>query len=65
MEELSRLAESAGAEVLASVVQERSAPNPRLHFGKGKVDEIRALARALGATLVISDDPLPRGRSGT
>ena len=62
MEELSRLAESAGAEVLASVVQERSAPNPRLHFGKGKVDEVRALARALGATLVISDDPLSPGQ---
>jgi GTP-binding protein HflX len=62
MEELSRLAESAGADVLASVVQERSAPNPRLHFGKGKVDEVRELARALGATLVISDDPLTPGQ---
>jgi GTP-binding protein HflX len=62
MEELSRLAESAGAEVLASMVQERSAPNPRLHFGKGKVDEVRALARALGATLLISDDPLTPGQ---
>jgi GTP-binding protein HflX len=58
MEELSRLAESAGAEVLASVVQERSAPNPRLHFGRGKVDEVRALAKALDAGLLISDDPL-------
>jgi GTPase len=58
MEELSRLAESAGAEVLASLIQERSAPNPRLHFGKGKVEEVRALARALGAGLLISDDPL-------
>ena len=62
MEELSRLAESAGAQVLASVVQERSAPSPRLHFGKGKVDEMRALARALGATLLISDDPLTPGQ---
>jgi GTP-binding protein HflX len=58
MEELSRLAESAGGEVLASVVQERSAPTPPLHFGKGKVDEVKALARSLGATLLISDDPL-------
>jgi GTP-binding protein HflX len=58
MEELGRLAESAGAEVLASLVQERSAQNPRLHFGKGKVEEVRALARALGAGLLISDDPL-------
>jgi GTP-binding protein HflX len=58
MEELSRLAETAGAEVLASVVQERSERNPRLHFGKGKVEEVRALARTLGAGLLISDDSL-------
>ena len=58
MEELSRLAETAGAEVLASVVQERSERNPRLHFGKGKVEEVRTLARALGAGLLISDDSL-------
>jgi GTP-binding protein HflX len=58
MEELGRLAESAGAEVLTSVVQEREAPNPRLHLGRGKVDEVRALAKALDASLLISDDPL-------
>ena len=58
MEELRRLAESAGAEVLASVIQERSERNPRLHFGKGKVEEVRDLARALGAGLLISDDSL-------
>jgi GTP-binding protein HflX len=58
MEELSRLAESAGAEVVASVIQERSERNPRLHFGKGKVEEVRDLARALGAGLLISDDSL-------
>ena len=58
MEELSRLAESAGAQVLASIVQERSERNPRLHFGKGKVQEVRALAQALGAGLLVSDDPL-------
>jgi GTP-binding protein HflX len=58
MEELSRLAESAGAQVLASIVQERSERNPRLHFGKGKVEEVRALAQDLGAGLLVSDDPL-------
>jgi GTP-binding protein HflX len=58
MEELSRLAETAGAQVLASIVQERSARNPRLHFGKGKVEEVRELARTLGAGLLVSDDSL-------
>jgi GTPase len=58
MEELARLAGSAGAEVLASVLQERQAPTPPLHFGRGKVDEIRDLAASLDATLLISDDPL-------
>jgi GTP-binding protein HflX len=58
MEELARLAESAGARVLASVLQERGAPTPPYHFGRGKVDEVRELARDLDATLLISDDPL-------
>jgi GTP-binding protein HflX len=58
MGELTRLAESAGAEVLATVVQERHAPTPPLHFGRGKVDEVSGLAASLGANLVISDDPL-------
>ena len=58
MEELTRLAETAGAEVLTSVVQERTAPTPPLHFGRGKVEEIKDLAAARGATLLISDDPL-------
>jgi GTP-binding protein HflX len=62
MEELARLAESAGAEVLASLVQERESPTPSLHFGRGKVEELQALVADLGATLVISDDPLTPGQ---
>ena len=58
MEELGRLVEAAGGQVLATVVQERGAPTPPLHFGRGKVDELRAMAGTLGATLVVSDDPL-------
>ncbi|MBI3455107.1 MAG: GTPase HflX [Candidatus Rokubacteria bacterium] len=58
MEELVRLTESAGAQVVASVLQEREAPTPGFYFGRGKVDEVRELAQSLGATLLISDDPL-------
>jgi len=58
MQELARLAESAGAEVLGTVVQERDAPTPRFRFGRGKVEEVRALGESLGANLLISDDPL-------
>jgi GTP-binding protein HflX len=58
MEELARLAGSAGAEILASVVQDRAAPTPPLYFGRGKVEELRAMTAELGATLLISDDPL-------
>jgi GTP-binding protein HflX len=62
MEELARLTEAAGAEVLATVLQEREAPSPALHFGRGKVEEIRDLARTLGASLLISDDSLTPGQ---
>jgi GTP-binding protein HflX len=58
LDELARLTEAAGAEVLATVLQERAAATPSLHFGRGKVEELKALAATLGATILISDDPL-------
>ena len=58
LDELGRLAESAGAEVVGRMTQERRAPTPRLYFGKGKVDELKASSEREGANLMISDDPL-------
>ena len=58
LNELGRLAESAGAEVVGRVTQERLAPTPKLYFGKGKVDELRASSEREGANLMISDDAL-------
>jgi len=58
LDELGRLAESAGAEVVGRVTQERLAPTPKLYFGKGKVDELRASSEREGADLMISDDAL-------
>ena len=58
LEELAGLAEAAGATVVHRVVQERTAPTPALYFGRGKVEEIGQEAKARGANLFISDDPL-------
>ena len=58
LDELGRLAESAGALVVGRVTQERLAPTPQLYFGKGKVDELRASSEREGANLMISDDAL-------
>jgi GTP-binding protein HflX len=58
LEELSRLAEAAGAQVVGTLVQERQSPSPSLYFGKGKVEELKELARERGANLLISDNNL-------
>jgi GTPase len=58
LDELGRLAESAGAEVVGRLTQERKAPSASLYFGKGKVEEIKTLSHREHANLMISDDPL-------
>ena len=56
--ELERLAETAGADVVAVVTQKMDKPNPRTFIGKGKAEEIMELVIELEATLVIFDDDL-------
>jgi GTPase len=58
LDELERLADTAGAEVVGRFVKERSAPDPATYIGKGSVEEIGAAALAEGAGLVIFDDEL-------
>lgn len=58
LEELARLAETAGAVVVGSVLQRRPRPDPATCVGKGKVDELRARATEGGTDLVIFDDEL-------
>lgn len=56
--ELARLADTAGADVVATTTQKLDAPNPRTFVGSGKAAEIADLARAYSADLVIFDDEL-------
>jgi GTP-binding protein HflX len=56
--ELEELARSAGAEVVGAALQRRSVPTPATYVGKGKVEEINADRRELGANVVIFDDVL-------
>ena len=58
LEELGRLTESASGVVVGSLIQNLSSRSSRLYFGKGKVEELRALARERTADLVITDDNL-------
>ena len=58
LEELTRLVDTAGAEVVGRLSQQVASPNPATLLGEGKVEELRALATELGASLVIFDEEL-------
>jgi GTP-binding protein HflX len=58
MEELSLLCESAGAEVVGSMVQNRDKIENRAYFGEGKLEELALAAEALEADLIVFDDEL-------
>lgn len=53
LDELARLVESAGGEVLDTVQQKRSRPHPQTVVGQGKVEEIALRAHQLGANLIV------------
>ncbi len=56
--ELERLADTAGAQVVATTFQRLDAPNPRTFVGAGKAEEIAQLVRSYAADVVIVDDEL-------
>ncbi len=58
LEELRRLAETAGADVVDVLTQERSRPDPATLIGRGKVAELRGLVEREAADLVIFDEEL-------
>ena len=58
LEELARLAESADLEVVGSVTQNLSRPNPALYLGKGKVAEVKAARDELAYDVLVVDEEL-------
>ncbi|MDO5732713.1 MAG: GTPase HflX [Eubacteriales bacterium] len=58
LDELAELARSCGAEVLGTMAQRRNRIDPSTYLGQGKVEELKDLAEALGANLLICDDEL-------
>ncbi|MFO0962910.1 MAG: GTPase HflX [Phycisphaerales bacterium] len=58
LDELRALAETAGVRAVGSLVQRRAAPRGKTYLGKGKVEELAAMCRELGAKVVVFDNEL-------
>lgn len=58
MEELADLLETAGGQCVGTVFQNKDTPDPRTFIGEGKVAEVKELVDAMGADMVIVDNPL-------
>ncbi|HEY3716781.1 MAG TPA: GTPase HflX [Jatrophihabitantaceae bacterium] len=60
--ELARLAETAGSDVLAGLIQHRDRPDPATYIGSGKAKELRDVVSSNGADTVICDGELTPGQ---
>ena len=58
LEELLRLAETAGANVVHTVVQNRASIDPVYYIGKGKALELSRIAKEMDVDVLICDDDL-------
>ena len=58
MEELADLLETAWGVCVGTVFQNKDAPDPRTFIGEGKAAEVKELVGAMGADMVVVDNPL-------
>lgn len=58
LDELEELAQTAGAETAAKVIQNREAVHPGTYIGRGKIQEVKNLLAAFDANGIICDDEL-------
>jgi len=58
LDELALLVDTAGADVVARVVQRRDAPDPSTFIGSGKAEELRLVSLEVDSDTVVFDDEL-------
>ena len=58
LEELKELVKTAGAQAVATVIQNREKPHAGTYLGKGKIEEVALLAAELHADGIVCDDEL-------
>jgi GTPase len=58
LQELALLADTAGLEVVGQITQRLNTPNPKTFIGKGKVEEIQALASEMLVDIILFDEEL-------
>jgi GTP-binding protein HflX len=63
LEELGRLTDTAGADVVGTLQQRLDSPHPKYYIGEGKVNELRDLIAERRATLAIFDEELSPAQS--
>jgi GTP-binding protein HflX len=63
LDELSLLVDTAGADEVARVMQQRDRPDPATYVGKGKAEELRDLSNTVDADTVVFDDELSPAQS--
>jgi GTP-binding protein HflX len=58
LDELALLVDTAGADVMARVLQRRDRPDPATYIGKGKAEELAELSLAVDSDTVVFDEEL-------
>lgn len=58
LDELEELGQTAGAETVGKVIQNREKVHPGTYIGKGKIAEVQELVKSTGADTVVCDDEL-------
>ncbi|MBI3660788.1 GTPase HflX [Candidatus Acetothermia bacterium] len=58
MEELIELAQTAGVQILHTIIQKRNKPDPATFIGEGKAEQLRDLASQVSAHVLIFNDAL-------